>query len=78
MKPITTVLEKSKHALGDITITEDHWKETGTRFYTVEFKASKKATKANPKLPVLLSVTDGTLANAKANFANQLKYRDPS
>lgn len=68
----TTTLEKSKHELGDLVVIEDHHSETGIRFYTVEFRANKKALKKNPKLPILLSVTESSTVGAKASLAKQL------
>lgn len=73
MRSTTKQLEKSKHELGEFKASETHYADSGTRFYTVELILSRKAQKANPKMPVYLSCTDGVLANAKANLARELE-----
>ncbi len=69
----TSVIEKIKHDLGDVVVSEEHLPDKGIRFYTVEFRASKKALKSNPKLPLLLSVTENSVANAKASLEKFLE-----
>ena len=68
----TVVLETPSHARGKMKVFQDTL-ENGNKFATCQFVFSKTERKKNPKLPIVISITDFHAQTAKASM---LKYLD--